>query len=75
MVEEVVVRYRDLGPGRAVAGKVATCSPALFTADVHRAGMPGCAQDAQDVPSNPSVMQRAAARGFVLLQLVRGCLR
>ena len=34
-----------------------------------------CAQDAQDVPPTPSVMQRAASRGFVLLQIVRGCLR
>ena len=37
--------------------------------------MPGCAQDAQDVQTTPSVMQREASRGFVLLQLVRGCLR
>ena len=37
--------------------------------------MPGCVEDAQDVPPTPSVMQRAACRGFVLLQLVRGCLR
>ena len=37
--------------------------------------MPGCAQDAQDVPPTPSVMQRAAGRGFVMLQFVRGCLR
>ena len=37
--------------------------------------MTGCAQDAQDVPPNPSVMQRAAAGGFGLLQFVRGCLR
>ena len=60
--------------GVAVAGKTPACSPSLFTADVHRAVMPGCAQEAQDVPPTPSVMQRAAARGSVLLQIVRGCL-
>ena len=37
--------------------------------------MPGCAQYAQDVPPTPSVMQRAASRGFVLVQIVRGCMR
>ena len=61
--------------GRAVAGKAPACCPSLFTADAHRAVMPGCAQDAQDVPPTPSVMQRAASRGFVMLQFVRGCLR
>ena len=58
-----------------MAGKVAACCPSMFTAEAHRAVMSGCAQDAQDVPPPPSVMQRAASRGFVLLQVVRGCLR
>ena len=37
--------------------------------------MKGCAQDAQDVPPTHAVTQHAAARGFALLQIVRGCLQ
>ena len=59
----------------AVAEKAPACSPPLFAAEAHRIGMLGCAQDAHDVPPTPSVMQRAAGGGCVLLQMVRGCLR
>ena len=55
------------------AGKAPACSPSLFAADAHGTGMPGCAQGAQDVPPTPSIRQLAAARGFVLRQLVFGC--
>ena len=58
-----------------MAGKVRASSLSLFTADAHRAIMPGCAQVAQDVPPTPSVTQCAVSRRFGLLQRVRGCLR
>ena len=56
----------------AVAGKAPSCSPSLFTAEAHRAGMAGRSQDAQNVPQASSVTQRLAAPGCVLFQIVRG---
>ena len=58
--------------GGPVAGKESSCSPSLFAAEGHRAGMAGSSQHAQNVPQTPSVTPRLAAPGCVLFQFVRG---